>query len=443
MPSSRRRVLALTGTALLSGCTGFGVFADGDDPPPSPFLTEAADWEHPDYDAAATNAPPKWAAPKTVAADSDWTASVTFTQIDEFAGPIVADGIVYLVVSGAGANERIDRLVALDAQTGDERWHVEVSDGGYAYAPVVAGETVYWLASADVLHALNPADGSTTWRLQTANHNLPLVAHGLVLTVDGSIEKPVLTALDPRTGERYWRRREGNRDWLAVAADADSFYVTLAAETDEQSTELHALDPTTGETRWATDRVTPRHAALTDSHLYTSEGRPDSQELIALDTETQDVEWSVTRDLQRQKDEGIVNGTQSVGAVAGGRVLAYHDFHGYLDNRVVAHDADSGDEVWTVGTADDDDLFPCCPPVVVGDRAYLVLGRGFGSATDDQQTPVVLSIRDLADGSERERVELRSAVPVDSLGSSRLVVADGRLLLTRRPESTTVSVSVR
>lgn len=437
MPS-RRHVLAATGAALLGGCTGLNPLADDTpQPDPEPFLNEPTDWAQPGYDAANTTAPPGHAAPERIPQSADWTAQSTATEIGDSAGPIVADGIVYLVAAGTSVGETFERLVALDAHSGEKRWQMEVTGSGYAYPPVVAGETVYWLAAADTLHAINPADGSVRWNHRGANHHPPLVAHGLLLTVGGSTDSPELVALDPRTGESYWRRDEGQRDWRLVAADDRAFYATLTAA-DEETAQLHALDPKTGESHWRTDAVAPRRAALTGTYLFATAGRPDARTLTAFDTETRQVEWTDTRNLQRAVGDGeVVNGSQTVAAVADSRVLVVHDFHGYTANRLLAYDAESGEVVWTVDGSDG--LFPCCPPVIVGDQAYHVVGQ----ATDDGRTSAALSVRDLTDGRETTRVELQSAAPGVSLLSGTLVVADGRLLLRRRPDNRSVSLSVR
>lgn len=285
MQPSRRQVLVTAGTTLFGGCASLRRFTRPDRRgQPVPFLTEPGDWAHPEYDPANTNAPPGSAAPDTIAESPAWTAEFTASELEVATRPVVADGIAYLALAGVDRGEEFERLVATDIRTGEERWRFEVHGSAFAYPPIVAGETVFWLAAADTVYALHPVDRRVRWRHVGANHTVPLVAHGLVLTVGGTPAEPVLQALDPHTGTPYWTRSEGGRDWTLVAADDEAFYVTLRTDTDEQSSELHALAPMTGETRWMTPRVAPRTAGLNSSSLFTVTGRSESQELVALDT---------------------------------------------------------------------------------------------------------------------------------------------------------------
>ncbi|TMT77890.1 hypothetical protein E2L06_17935 [Haloterrigena sp. H1] len=433
MPSTRRLFLATVGTATLSGCARLDLSkSDKQRLAPKPFLTEAGDWEHPNYDAANTNATLEYAAPDTLSESTNWVATYTARTIDNVAGPIVADGIAYLVYAGVDRGEEFERLIAVDARTGEERWQVEIRGSAFAYPPTVAGETVFWLTSVDKLYALNTADGTIQWTHDSRNYRRPIVTHGLVVTVGGTLSEPVLEALDPYTGTPYWTRSEDNRDWHLVAANNEAIYVTLSAAHDGESSELHALEPHTGETRWRNSTVAPRNAAVRSSYLLASIGRPDAQKLFALNLTTQDLKWSETADLQYEMGRQTINGEQSVAAVAENRSLVHHGFHDYTHDRVECRDLNSGNVLWTV-VGEGDGTVSFSLPVIAGGSMYLTEHHERSEETSSSR----LRVFDLQDGTEQTQVMISE----QSVGSP--VIADEQVFLSTWLPRNRVSLSAR
>lgn len=84
-------------------------------------------------------------------------------------------------------------LVALDGETGEERWRVDfparfgtkVPDFGFSSSPLIDGEHLY-VQAANSLVKLDPATGETVWR--------SLVGDGDIM-VSGAFSSPVLTEL--------------------------------------------------------------------------------------------------------------------------------------------------------------------------------------------------------------------------------------------------------
>jgi outer membrane protein assembly factor BamB len=70
--------------------------------------------------------------------------------------PVIAHGLVF-----AGTTDA--RLLALDAATGEERWHSVGSTLSPGSAPVVSGDTIYTLHSETGLFAYAAADGAPRW----------------------------------------------------------------------------------------------------------------------------------------------------------------------------------------------------------------------------------------------------------------------------------------
>jgi outer membrane protein assembly factor BamB len=86
------------------------------------------------------------------------------------AGPVVADGVVYIVTSEVSAGDSAPAgLYALDARTGQDRWRHQLAtttDRAYASQIVYIDGTLYLGDGASVL-ALDAASGQEQWRFKT------------------------------------------------------------------------------------------------------------------------------------------------------------------------------------------------------------------------------------------------------------------------------------
>lgn len=108
--------------------------------------------------------------------------------------PVVRDGVVYTFGSTGGSGT----LLALDTDSGEERWRVDVGDDD---PPVVTGESVY--ASGDEeLVALDVEDGAAEVAFGQPARPLARVGDVLYAAHEG-----VALAFDATTGERLWRLR--------------------------------------------------------------------------------------------------------------------------------------------------------------------------------------------------------------------------------------------
>ncbi|MFC6953429.1 PQQ-binding-like beta-propeller repeat protein [Halorubellus litoreus] len=439
MRASRRRVLATAGTALLGGCSAFsGDDGDSDGSTmPAPFLVEPGDWAHPGHGPGNARRAPGDAAPRQFSDGATWRRSLSASTVDSVAPPVVADGVAYVAFVGLDRGTEFARLVALDLDTGAVRWTVEVSGTAYAGAPRVAGETVLWRGGADTLYALHAADGSERWTWRVRNHVEPVVARGLALVTvpaeagEGAEE---LVAVDVRDGDAVWTRREAERGWIPHAADDERFYVTRTVEGDGAGA-LLALDPRTGENAWSAGGVAPRSLVVGGGRAFSSIAASEGSELLALGASDGDSAWSRSPPVERETDDGVVAGEETVAAATEAFVVASQDFHGRAPNRVVVRDAATGDVTWTVGD-DDSSGAPTALPFVCGDALYVpVEAAAAGDDGDDaQRTGPALSVHALADGTVRER----QGLDVDELVHA--VVADGSLVATARPSGDAVSV---
>jgi len=151
-----------------------------------------------------------------------------------YAGPAVANGRVYVadfIVTGEDFDPRSqggrplpgrERILCLDAETGEELWvhEDEVTytisyPGGPRVTPTVHEGLLYFQGAMGHFHCLDAESGEVVWQLDLpaihdcrpprwgyASH--PLVHGDLVYTVAGG-EGSVLLALDRKTGEERWK----------------------------------------------------------------------------------------------------------------------------------------------------------------------------------------------------------------------------------------------
>lgn len=109
----------------------------------------------------------------------------------------IANSAVYV---GVGNGE----VVALDLQTGKQKWKYKAGEGIGESSPAVADGVVYIGDLIGTLHAINAADGKARWTFKTGGEikSSPVVSAGKVMvgSYDGS-----LYAVDAAKGELAWQ----------------------------------------------------------------------------------------------------------------------------------------------------------------------------------------------------------------------------------------------
>lgn len=330
MPS-RRRVLSLAGTAsvtALGGCLGFGSddrpaysrpSTEGGPPDPASHVFGSdGQWSSEGFDAANTRWDYGGSAPRD-GGTVRWRRGV---GRDGLRAPTVCDGRVYLTET--------DRLMAVDATSGETRWELpgETPPGG---RPSVAGDVVYTVADG-VLRALDAGTGDRRWsRSFDGPTTMPATLTGERLVVGDGEYVRVLSGSD---GSEVWSRRLfGRVNYPATVAGTAAVVTTggggvfalrdggegvfqqaVGAEVtapatlgrdylfvaDEDGT-LSALDGATGATEWRAEGATGGDGvAYTDSYVYAVDGAT----LRAFDTGTGEEHWTF--------DAGETTGTPSV-----------------------------------------------------------------------------------------------------------------------------------
>lgn len=155
-------------------------------------------------------------------------------HVEESALLALHDGDVLLERYG---DDEEPELVRVDARTGDELWTVSALIGEYAFGSGVAVEV-----GETTVGVIDLEDGSRPWGEPVAYDAIHAAVVGDVVVAS---DRARLTAWDLADGSVVWDRRlEEGLDVRSMGASGDTV-VALAAST------THGIDPATGESRWS------------------------------------------------------------------------------------------------------------------------------------------------------------------------------------------------
>lgn len=272
--------------------------------------------------------------------------------------PVVHGGTVYvgttgdgpMVVGGPEDEEEFEAcaLLALDAETGDERWRYD--DFGEKdridSSPAVADGRVYF-GGESAVRALDAGSGAVAWTREISTHpqSSPTVGDGVVYYGapfdGGSEDAPAakLWALDAETGETVWTAGVEDTSLRTSPAVADGTVYAAASSTrvcagvggdgesncsGETRGRLYAIDAATGDRRWKAEIRTDTRSspAVADGVVYV--GCDDGLSAVTTDGARA---WRI--DFEGERDDGPY--VKSSPAVADGRV-----FVGASDGRLRA-----------------------------------------------------------------------------------------------------------
>ncbi|CAM4017072.1 carboxypeptidase regulatory-like domain-containing protein [Mesobacillus thioparans] len=174
-----------------------------------------------------------------------WTANTGAKGVYE--SPLYIDGTLF-VASDLGEKAK---LFALNAETGEKKWNVEL--GGPAYFGPSAGGGMLFIGSYDnqKLRGLNVEDGSEVWSKTLVNEGIaskPVYDKGTlyVAGTNFNTEGGTLYALDAKTGEEKWKAA-GIGD---TQAGSPIVYENMVVIGSAVQPALRAYDAKTGEEIW-------------------------------------------------------------------------------------------------------------------------------------------------------------------------------------------------
>lgn len=264
--------------------------------------------------------------------------------------PAVADGTIYLAGDG---------LTALDAASGEERWHVDLGRT-YKSSPAVQDETVC-VGFEEILFAIDvtktaDGDAAVRWRDSMPSDEItsPVIADGTVVVASGDSggRSGAIHAIRLDSGERQWVRTVDA--WLGtmpVVEDGQVFFGTIDGD-------LFAVQLSDGSDVWtrSLDARFFHTFAVADGTLFAAE---TGGLLSAFDAATGETQWSTRIGRPTDKHAEVIASPVAVDNE--------HVYVGATDARLYAVDRERGELVWdfwawnTVGS----------PPAVAGDTVYV------------------------------------------------------------------------
>ncbi|PGF15058.1 hypothetical protein CP556_02210 [Natrinema sp. CBA1119] len=208
------------------------------------------------------------------------------------------------------------RLIALDAETGDERWTDTVDDWAsstFSGRPIVA-DGVAAAVKAGVVTIYDAETG--TERSTVPTHSLDVLTDDRVYAVtdaeDG--DRKTVTGYDSETGDRVWQPSDGDDSFASAVVDDDSVYVGL------EESGVAAFARTDGRGEWRIDTGTePRQMAVVGDTVYVSGDalfaiRTDGEEHGDEIDDGEDETGSGNGSDDGEDETGSDGGNESVGA---------------------------------------------------------------------------------------------------------------------------------
>jgi len=274
-----------------------------------------------------------------------------------FSSPVYVDGVIYL-----GTNR--GDLLALDAESGDERWAF-TAVGGNAGPVAVAGDVVYvglgTTAGGMGLYALDRHAGKPLWDFQTNSPiwlTAPLLYDGKVYFGD---QNGVFYAVDIGTHREVWRMETGRSIYWNAAADNGMVYFTGMGM-------MYAVDARTGKERWhSRSSVDWSPLAIESGVIYAG----------ALDNGISAIDAQTGKELWRFRDVMTDRANWSAPTVLDGVVYA-----GNRTGYMYAFDARTGAQRWKFKA----DAPPTSDPLIANGVLYFGVGsHGNTHAEQDQR----------------------------------------------------------
>jgi outer membrane protein assembly factor BamB len=172
-------------------------------------------------------------------------------------------------------------LLAIDAQTGQQRWTAPLRFTG-SCSPVVAGDMLYVATQEGHVAAFAKETGEELWHFRNDSllFGSPAVLDNVLVIGD---EKGQVTALDAASGRELWQEIIGGEIFATPAVAEGTVYLV----TNEPS--IVALDLRTGREQWRSGVGGESSPATKDGVVYVG---GDDQSLRALDGDSGEIRWS-------------------------------------------------------------------------------------------------------------------------------------------------------
>jgi outer membrane protein assembly factor BamB len=173
-------------------------------------------------------------------------------------------------------------LLAIDAETGRERWSVPLRFAG-SCSPVVDGDLVYVATQEGHVSAFATQTGNEVWHYRNDNllFGSPAVAEEVIVIAD---EAGKVTAIDAGSGRELWQKPTGGEAYTTPAIERGVVYVA----TNEPS--LTAFNLKTGSQLWSRAIGGESSPAVGGGAIFLG---GDDQSVSALDVASGQTRWSI------------------------------------------------------------------------------------------------------------------------------------------------------
>ncbi len=239
------------------------------------------------------------------------TANLLRGRYDDFtSSPLVVDGVVYV----GSVFDPIQVFYALDAQTGQEKWHFEPEGIELVYSsPAISGDTIYFGGQFHHLYAVDTQTGEQKWAFPTRG----VVNYAPAIGDDGTVyfgsKDTLIYAVDGQTGEEKWTNNLAGMSWV-TSSPAIANGIVYAGTSDGYR--LHAIQMDTGEELWAfkTGGWVWSSPAFAEEIVYI--GSADNH-LYAVDAQTGQELWNYETGDSVYSSPLVANGVVYVGSTDG------------------------------------------------------------------------------------------------------------------------------
>lgn len=352
----RRHVIQTTGAILLAGCTT----QSKNSSPSKSIEFNNKNWTHPYHDPANTNHAPMESIP------SNFTDIKRRWSVNGISSPSVAaqtNGLYATLQSNSG-----ESLCRIDPDTGKKTWTNNLNDKWAKTTsigvPTVNETTIYVNVQFDngnktksYIYGIDPENGSTKWRTQiVADALIRLHRSGIAIITQQGPKTSRVQALDATTGDTLWQFPTKNRGFPFFNDDKVGYQehsiptTTIVDNTlyvpvvNDDKTDIHALDITSGETRKKYTVSVPVEFTLVAANglLYGT-----SHSLIPETTKTSSV-YAI--DPEKEKLQWAKKTTDNVYWLGVSDRVVY-----FVDDGVRSFDALTGKELWH---KDSESIFP-------------------------------------------------------------------------------------
>lgn len=194
-----------------------------------------------------------------------------------YSGPTVASGRVYLTDRQGEEDQASERVLCMDAKTGDTLWKheypVEYSIGYQASGPraavTVDDDLAFAVGGMGMMHCLTADEGQVVWKRDlSADYKIrmpiwgitasPIVYQQSVIQVVAGAGDACLVAFDRQTGRELWRAIDEKAGYSAPILIRQGDADVLVCWTGESIT---GLDPSDGDVYWSVE-MKPRNMPI-------------------------------------------------------------------------------------------------------------------------------------------------------------------------------------